>query len=70
MMRQRRLRVLVLMDRDLVPPADADSWSKADLASAPWKMEYDVDTTLHNLRHEVRALPVHDDLNAIRSAVD
>jgi D-alanine-D-alanine ligase len=70
MMRQRKLRVLMLMDRDLMPPADAGSWSKDDLQAAPWKMEYDVSATLHNLHHEVRPLGVHDDLNAIRSAID
>ena len=70
MMRQRKLRVLMLMDRDLVPPADADQVSKADLQTAPWKMEHDVAVTLHNLAHEVRHVPVHDDLNAIRAAVD
>ena len=70
MMRQRKLRVLMLMDRDLMPPADAGSRSRDDLQAAPWKMEYDVSATLHNLRHEVRPLGVHDDLNAIRSAID
>src|SRR5688500_18815321 len=54
MMRKRTLRVLMLMDRDLVPPDDADNVSKADLQTAPWKMEYDVSATLHNLKHEVR----------------
>ena len=68
--RKRKLRVLLLMDQDLVPPGDADKWSKAELQTAPWKMEYDVSATLHNLGHEVRPLGVHDDLNAIRSAID
>ena len=54
MMRKRKLRVLMLMDRDLVPPEDADGYSRADLQTAPWKMEYDVSATLHNLEHEVR----------------
>ena len=70
MVRQRKLRVLMLMDRDLVPPDDAASRSKADLQAAPWKMEYDVSTTLHDLGHEVHPLGVHDDLNTIRSAID
>jgi D-alanine-D-alanine ligase len=69
-MRQRKLRVLMLMDRDLVPPGDAASRPRADLQTAPWKMEHDVSTTLHNLHHEVRPLGVHDDLNAIRGAID
>ncbi len=70
MMRKRKLRVLMLMDQDLVPPDDADAYSKADLQTAPWKMEYDVSATLDNLGHEVRPLGVYDDLNAIRSAID
>src|SRR5688500_16643634 len=70
MMRKRTLRVLMLMDRDLVPPDDADNVSKADLQTAPWKMEYDVSATLHNLKHEVRPLGVYDDLNAVRAAID
>ena len=68
--RKRKLRVLLLMDRDLVPPEGAAQWSRADLQTAPWKMEYDVSATLHELAHEVRPLGVHDDLNAIRSAID
>ena len=70
MMRQRKLRVLLLMDQDLVPPDDAASWSRADLQTAPWKMEYDVSATLHNLHHEVRPLGVYDDLQSIRGAID
>src|SRR5580765_7463771 len=69
-MRKRTLRVLMLMDRDLVPPDDAETHSRADLQTAPWKMEYDVAASLHNLRHEVRPLGVYDDLNAIRGAID
>lgn len=68
--RRRRLRVLMLMDRDLVPPDDAHTHSKADLLAAPWKMEYDVAATLHNLGHEVRPLGVYDDLHSIRHAID
>lgn len=70
MMRKRKLRVLMLMDRDLVPPDDSEHYSKADLQAAPWKMEYDVSATLHNLDHEVRHLGVYDDLHAIRTAID
>jgi D-alanine-D-alanine ligase len=70
MERKRKLRVLMLMDRDLIPPADAAAWSKADLQAAPWKMEYDLSATLHDLKHEVRPLGVYDDLNVIRSAID
>src|SRR6266516_7921784 len=65
----KRLRVLVLMDQDLIPPPDAHAYSTEQLQTAPWKMEYDVAATLENLGHEVRPLGVHDDLNVIRDAV-
>jgi D-alanine-D-alanine ligase len=65
----KRLRVLVLMDADLIPPADAHTLATEQLQAAPWKMEYDVSATLENLGHEVRSLGVHDDLNVIRDAV-
>src|SRR5687768_12979427 len=65
----QKLRVLVLMDADLVPPPEAHSLPGADIQAAPWKMEYDVAATLENVGHEVRPLGVHDDLNVIRDAV-
>ena len=65
----KRLRVLVLMDQDLIPPPDAHTWTTEQLQTAPWKMEYDVAATLGNLGHEVKTLGVHDDLNVIRDAV-
>ena len=64
----KRLRVLVLMDQDLIPPAEAHTLPTEALQAAPWKMEYDVAATLENLGHEVRPLGVHDDLNGIRDA--
>src|SRR5437764_13975726 len=51
MMRQRKLRVLILMDQDLVPPNDAAAWPRADLHTAPWKLEYDVSATVVRLQH-------------------
>jgi D-alanine-D-alanine ligase len=66
---QKKLRVLVLMDHDLLPPDDAHDLPVPDLQAAAWKMEYDVTATLENLGHEVRPLGVHDDLNVIRDAV-
>lgn len=65
---QKKLRVLVLMDLDLMPPDDAHTFSREELATAKWKMEYDVVSTLENLGHEVRPLGVHDDLHVIRDA--
>lgn len=63
----RRLRVLVLMHKDLVPP---DPLNGHDPSQAEWKTEYDVVTTLRRLGHEVKPLGVKSDLGVIRSAVE
>ncbi len=63
----RRLRILVLMHKDLVPP---DHVNGEDLEAVEWKTEYDVVSTLRKLGHEVRALGVKSDLEVIRAAVE
>jgi D-alanine-D-alanine ligase len=63
----KKLRVLVLMHEDLVPPDDLNG---QDPASAEWKTEYDVVSTLRKLGHEVRPLGVKSDLGVIRVAVE
>jgi D-alanine-D-alanine ligase len=63
----KKLRVLVLMHEDLVPPDDLNG---QDPASAEWKTEYDVVSTLRKLGHEVRPLGVKSDLGVIRAAVE
>jgi len=62
----RRLRVLVLMHEDLVPPEPLNGH---DPSQAEWKTEYDVVTTLRKMGHEVRPLGVKSDLGVIRTAV-
>ena len=59
-----RLRILALVHRHLIPPDTIEEG--ADIASAPWRTEYDVISTLRAAGHEVRALGVHDDLGEIR----
>ena len=50
----------------LVPPEDVTG---IDTATAQWRTEYDVLSTLRDeLGHEVKALGVKDDLGAIRDA--
>jgi D-alanine-D-alanine ligase len=61
-----KLRVLALMHRHLVPPETIEEGT--DITSAPWRTEYDVVSTLTAMGHEVRSLPVHDDLGDIRRA--
>ncbi|MBI4519574.1 MAG: D-alanine--D-alanine ligase, partial [Gemmatimonadetes bacterium] len=63
----KKLRVLALMHDHLVPPEDV---SGVDLATAKWKTEFDVTSTLRELGHDVRVLGVKDDLGVIRQAVD
>jgi D-alanine-D-alanine ligase len=63
----KRLRVLVLMHEDLVPP---DQVSGQDLKSVAWRTEYDVVSTLKQLGHEVHPLGVKSDLSVIHSAID
>jgi D-alanine-D-alanine ligase len=61
-----KLRVLALVHRHLVPPATIEEGT--DITAAPWRTEYDVVSTLTAMGHEVRILPVHDDLGDIRRA--
>ena len=63
----KRLRVLVLMHEDLVPP---DHLNGHDLKMVEWRTEYDVVSTLRKLGHEVRPLGVKSDLSVILSAIE
>jgi D-alanine-D-alanine ligase len=63
----KRLRVLVLMHKDLVPP---DALNGHDPSAAEWKTEYDVVSTLRKLGHDVLPLGVKSDLGVIRTAVE
>jgi D-alanine-D-alanine ligase len=63
-----KLRVLALMHRHLVPPDTIEAG--IDTTAAPWRTEYDVVSTLTGIGHEVRTLPVHDDLGDIRRAAE
>lgn len=63
----RKLRVLVLVHEDLVPPDDLDG---IDPTEQPWRTEFDVITTLGEMGHDVRPLGVQTDLAAIRTAIE
>ncbi len=63
-----KLRVLALVHRHLIPPEKVEEGT--DITSAPWRTEYDVISTLTGMGHEVRPLPVHDNLQEIRRAVE
>lgn len=63
----RKLRVLVAMHEELVPPPDAEKLP----ASATWdyQMELDVVRTLRGLGHEVTTLGVGEELRPVRDAI-
>ena len=64
----RKLRVLVLMHPDLIPPAEV-TLKGEELEAAAWKTEHDVLRTLGELGHEAMALGIRDELNPIRNAI-
>jgi D-alanine-D-alanine ligase len=64
----KSLRVLGLMHENLVPPDPPPG--DVDLASVPWKTEFDVVSTLREMGHEVRALGVRSDLRVVREAIE
>lgn len=64
----KSLRAMVLMQEDFLPPDPVGD--HVDLASAPWKMEYDVIATLEELGHEVLPLGVDGELEPLRTAID
>lgn len=63
----KKLRVLALMDKDLIPPASIEGISDKEMS--PWKMEYDVLTTLRELGHETLPLGVGSQLGVIDEAL-
>ncbi|HUF28262.1 MAG TPA: hypothetical protein VMM18_14895, partial [Gemmatimonadaceae bacterium] len=64
----KRLRVLVLMHPDHVPPDSLDGFSPQEILA--WKAEYDVVHCLGGLGHEARSLGVQNELLPIRDAVE
>jgi D-alanine-D-alanine ligase len=64
----KRLRVLVLVHPDLVPPDSTKGHTPQQINE--WKTEYDVVSTLRAAGHEVRPLGVHDELKPIRDEIE
>jgi D-alanine-D-alanine ligase len=64
----KRLRVLVLLDPDLVPPASRKGYSEQEAHA--WKTEYDVVSTLRANGHDVRPLGVQHELKPIRDEIE
>ena len=64
----RKLRVLVLVHEDLVPPDDLDGHSEKEIEA--WKTEYDVVSCLRDMEHDAQPLGVSSDLAVIRRAIE
>jgi D-alanine-D-alanine ligase len=63
----RKLRIIALMDDQLVPPDSLEGYSDKEILN--WKTEFDVVTGLRELGHEVHKLGVSDNLSLIREAI-
>lgn len=64
---KKKLRVLVLMHEDLVPPDDPSTMTEEELLDV--KTEQDVVQGLRDLGHEILKLGVRDELAPLRSAI-
>ncbi|NOT02385.1 MAG: ATP-grasp domain-containing protein [Phycisphaerales bacterium] len=64
---KKRLRVIVLMHSDFLPPASIEGLSEKE--TAPFQTEYDVVSTLRKMGHDVHPLGVSDDFIVIRQAI-
>ena len=64
----KKLRVLVLVHDDLVPPESKEGYSEREVAN--WATEYDVVQGLKELGHDVRIVGVRSDLGVIRAAFE
>ena len=64
---KRKLRIIVLVHEDLVPPESIEGLTELEVA--PFKTEFDVTATLREMGHEVRPLGVSSDLGVIQQAM-
>lgn len=65
----KKSRLMILMHRDLVPPASARR-SELDVDRCPWITELDVMSALKKRGHEVLPIGIYGDLKPIRDAID
>ena len=64
----KKLRVLVLMHEDLMPPEETEGVCENEVP--PWKTEYDILWALDELGHDYRPLGVNADLSQLRNAIE
>jgi D-alanine-D-alanine ligase len=65
---KRKLRVVVLMREDLIPPETLDGVE--DKEKEEWRSEYDVVSTLRGMGHDVWPVGVRGELGVIREAIE
>lgn len=63
----KKLRVMALMDEELVPPDTIDGLTDEEVLN--WKTEFDVCQTLRELNHDILKLGVSNDTGVIREAL-
>src|SRR5262245_23402116 len=64
----RRLRILVLMHPDCVPPDSTEGYSAREINV--WKTEFDVVSTLRAAGHDVRPLGVQEEIKPVRDEIE
>jgi len=64
----RRLRILVLMHPDFMPPDSTDGYTAQKINE--WKTEYDIVSTLRAAGHEVRPLGAQEEIKPVRDAIE
>jgi len=64
----RRLRVLVLMHPDFMPPDSPKGYTAREINE--WKTEYDIVSTLREAGHDVRPLGVQEEIKPVREAIE
>src|ERR1700732_1492243 len=64
----RRLRVLVLMHPDFVPPDSTDGYTARQINE--WKTEYDVVSNLRAAGHDVRPLGAQEEIKPVREEIE
>jgi len=63
-----RLRVLVLMHPDFMPPESPDGYTPQEINK--WKTEYDVVSTLRAAGHDVHPLGVQEEIKPVRDEIE
>jgi D-alanine-D-alanine ligase len=64
----RRLRILVLMHPDFVPPDSTEGYTARQINE--WKTEYDIVSTLRAAGHDVRPLGVQEEIKPVRDEIE